>query len=243
MKHILLLTLTLFTFSFAQVEKLKELYDAGRYEDCEFKANNFLYKEENAKNPMIHLYFAMCNFEFVANEEYKATLPEGYDEKTCEKYAIKGLKNFLKYDEDKEFTAESAEFIKRFGDYFFEAANNYMAEGNIRKAYSNYKNVTIVQNENEVVHFAIAVCEMQLDKPDKAMESFNIAVSKLATMVDLSEMSEQNKKLFRFSVMNYTEYLISVNKIQAAQLTMDFAYIYFENDTEFTAKYNAVMSL
>lgn len=137
-------------------EKLRELYNLGKYEDCLFKAERLTQGEKTGKDPEPFLYVSMCFFEIskkdpteLEGSEFKNPLGEAL--KSALKYKMKDRKN--------ELLAQNMPFFTSLKAAHVHLAANAINAGDYRKPVTIFSSLLKLVDDTCLV-YSKGVCEV-----------------------------------------------------------------------------------
>lgn len=160
-------------------EKLRELYNLDRFEDCLFKADKMTQSSKYSKDPEPYLYVAMCfhKISFIDPEE----LDNEYSDPLRD-----ALKFALKYkykDRNKELYEQNKEFFSDLKMTSVVRANSSVDVGNYREASSVLNTLIRVEEDNPGLELFKGICDIRNRNKsgnrfiEKALDSLRIASS------------------------------------------------------------------
>lgn len=174
------------TYSTAQViggeiVKLEELYDKGKFEDCAWKAEALIEKDEYRKNPEPYLYISMCYYEIHTSDDEK--MKEYY--KTALKDALKYAVKMRTYDKEANFYNDNKEFLDILRKACFDEAKALMDKKDYSKASSYYyKQLVKLDPDDAELLFVKGVCDALMRNSSEAYKSINDAMPLLNKKVE-----------------------------------------------------------
>lgn len=181
------------------INKLKLLYEEGKFLKLEFKCYNMSMHEEVKREPLLYLYWSMTNYQIAQNDEYELEYPDAY--KDAVKYAIK----FRKKDKKKQFTKEGGEHLKMMHAEVTKTANDFYAEDNYKKAKKNYKLVAKIDPTDVYPWLMRSVCELELKFTSEARASFEAAMKMDGAEVALEALGEKERDRLKEEFLSYFE--------------------------------------
>lgn len=152
------------------IEKLRTLYQEGKFLKLEFKCYNLSMHDEVKREPLLYLYWSMANYEIAKAGTYEEDYPKAY--KDAIKYGIK----FARKDKEKEFLKEGGEHLKLLQDEVLASAEDFLAEGNLKKARSQFKVLTKFDKFNFHAWFMKSYLELELKLTNDARVTFETAM-------------------------------------------------------------------
>lgn len=215
-------------------EDLLVLLIDGKYEKCMNRALGYTEKDDTRKHPLPYLYVGMAYFEMSKDEEYREDYPKAL--KNAGKYTIK----YRKKDKDLTYWDEFQNFFSELRERLIEDSENWLTEGNAKKAHYNYKQMVSFDPDDLSAHFMKGVCELKLNMPTEAVKSFKLAMDKLNAIKEFNKLTIEKQELFKFGLMNYADYLIEDGRADSAKKTLTIGYPYFESDQSYKAKYTSI---
>ncbi len=246
MKKIILLILSSFfivNFSFSQVvgskfEKLTKLYNAQRYEDCLYKADNYTYKDKTRKEAEPYLYVAMCYYQLSLMND--PDVLEDYPKAL--KNAIKYLIKFKKKDKKDEYYTNNIDFVNKIANIILYQAKKHYKDKRYRKASSSYKQFSKLFPADDNIKFMTGTCYMLANNYSEGRTYISDAIVKLQDNYNKEKSLKNSKTLpiLEDAFILYSNYLVNDEKIDSAQATISIAKDFFPNSGNIKIQYNVI---
>lgn len=243
---VLLLTLSVANFSFAQEEeelmverefipKLEKLYLEGQYDKLEFKAYDMQYNDKYRSEPMLYMYLFLANWEFYNNDEYHAEFPNGLRD------AIKWAVKFTMKDRDSLYRDMYLEEMQALQLVMMNEAEDLMAEEEWRKALSMYKNIVKLQPNNQVAYMMKAALETKEGQQYTAAETLEEAMLLINAIDQFENLPVVHQSVLRDFLVEYCAFWVKKNKAEIAEVVVEMAALYFEGDDELQEEVDSIL--
>ena len=246
MKKIILLILSsifIVNFSFSQVvgskfEKLTKLYNAQRYEDCLYKADNYTYKDKTRKEPEPYLYMAMCYYQLSLMDD--PDIQEDYPKAL--KNSIKYLIKFKKKDKKDEYYTKNIDFVNNIAKIIIDEAKKHCKDKSYRKASSSYKHYSKLFPEDDNIKFMIGACNMLANNYSEGRTYISDAIVKLQENYNKEKSLKNSNTLpiLEDAFILYSNYLVTDKEIDSAKVTISIAKNFFPNSGNIKIQYNII---
>lgn len=236
MRQTLLLLIFIFVsqFAFSQViggklEKLEKLYVSGKIENCLFKADGYLYKEETSKDPEPYLYIAICLYELSQSEDADVQA----DYKDGIKQSVKAAIKFIKKDKTGEMYNDNIDFVNTLKAEQFkkvQAAIKSNKNSKIATAAKTYDRLN--RTKDYSILYFVGVNEVLARNYSQGKRNIDIATEKMTEQLKSGgiKFDSRFKPLISKSFASYSENLISNNELEQALECTEFGLKVFPND-------------
>lgn len=137
-------------------EKLRELYNLGKFEDCLFKAERLTQSDKTSKDPESYLYMSMCFLEISKRD------PQELEDTEFKDPLAESLKSALKFkmkDRKGELLAQNAPYFSLLKQAHVQVVSAAISNGDYRKPVSVLTNLLKLQNDTSIL-FTKGVCEV-----------------------------------------------------------------------------------
>ena len=243
MRYIILTIFTLITvITCAQdkkLDKLKAMFDEGKYEDCAYKAENLTYNDKYRKSPIPYLYISKCYFEILKmdqedlDQEYKDPL------KSSLKYAGK----FASKDKSGSQWLKNTEFLAKLKTVAIEAAQDYYNSLNYKKAAGVYKMIMKYDAKDANIQFMRGLCEILSKNVGEG--SFNIK-NGMANVyknyyTDGFEPDDVSEPVLIEGLVKYSEFLRE-SSADSAKATIKFAKEHFSDQVNVQRQFESIFN-
>lgn len=205
-------------------DKLRDLYNLGKFEDCLFKAERLTEGEKSGKDPEPYLYVSMCYFEISKKDpeelkdgEFKDPLGDAL--KSALKYKMKDRKNEL-YQQNMPYFLE----LKKS---FVHQASNAISAGDYRKPISIFTNFLKLMNDTSLM-FTRSVCEI-MTKNAVGAKNIQPAFAYFKNQIEndstfYKKLDEGSQEALAEGALLYTNYLADNNMEDSAKTVISVMY-------------------
>ncbi len=199
-----------------EYDKLAKLYEEGKFESCLLKADNYTYKEENARDAEPYLYMAMCFLELSksGDPDIQADYANGVKE------AVKNAQKFVKKDKEDLLYTKNLDFIKQLKQIVYDDTKKLFDSKNYSKAAVSAKSYNGLNRTEDpfVLHF-IGTCYFLSNNLSGGLKANEDA--KIAFKAQQKSKSIKYDKIFNplavDSFLKLSEYYIGQDNIKSAQ--------------------------
>ena len=181
------------------IEKLRSLYDEGKYLRVEFKCYSLSTDDQVRREPLLYLYWSMSSYEISQMDDQAEDYPNAY------KDAIKHGVKFVKKDKDGAFTEVGAEHINKLKAEVLSRAEGFYAEENYKKARLEYKTLTKFDKQDYASWFMKSVCEVNLKLRSDARVSFETAMNAEGAKDGFASLGDEEQGLLKESFAAWFE--------------------------------------
>jgi len=225
--------------SFAQKHVYEDLLAAfvdENYEKCLFKAIGYTESDATKKDPMPYLYASMSYYEMSKIEKFTAM----EDYKKADREALKYAEKYRKKDKDREFFGNYDDYWTDLNTMAMEKGINHYDAKEYSKGKQLFDAMTSYYPENPGAWVMLALCQYNSNlakEADLAIKEFDKA---MAGVGDISTLPEDQKKLLRIALIQYSMYLKTKGMRDEALSVMDKGKDHFMDDPEFKLQYEEV---
>lgn len=189
------------------IEKLKLLFEEGKYLKLEFKCYNLSMHDEVKREPLLYLYWSKANYAIAQDEQYAEEYPHAY--KDAVKYGIK----FRSKDKKKEFRSIGADHLVTLHGEALALADSLYGAGNFKKARSRYKTVVKIDPTDHYAQFMRAYCELELKLINDARVTFEEGMKQDGAQEGLEKLGEKERKRLKEEFLSAVEEDTSLSPI------------------------------
>jgi hypothetical protein len=220
-KITLTLTITILTVvSFAQMNpkytKLQELFDAGKYEDCAYKAENFTLNDKTKKDAEPYLFLTKCNYQIYSIGGKEDEYPKAFDD------AFKHAAKFRSKDKDGSLYAEHKSYFNDLKVLGVKDAYDFYRAGSYSKAASSLKKI-IKFNEDPLVMFMLGVSSFLSNNDADGTNNTNAAIESLTNIKTPFELTDIEKLFAIDTFIDYSDYLVQKEDSGKAKEMLEIA--------------------
>ncbi|RMG81583.1 MAG: hypothetical protein D6707_04590 [Bacteroidetes bacterium] len=210
--------------------KLAEFYEAGRYEDCAYKAENMMMNDNYRKDPRPYLYFSMCNWEIAQMPDKAEEYPKAYDDAL--KYAAKAVKK----DKDGSYQEKFKDYFLKVKEEHLKVVSNYYQEKDYRKAASEAKKLLKIFPEDYALMFFRGVCSFLAN--NQADGSLN--VKEAMQHLNSQNVDSLSEPLLEEAFAAYAKYLQQKQMTDSAQSTLDIGMTILKDAAKLSEIYSEI---
>jgi len=181
------------------IEKVKSLYEEGKYLRVEFKCYNLSTDDRVRREPLLYLYWSMSNYQISMMEDQVEDYPTAY------KDAVKQAVKFMKKDKTKTFWSQGEDHIILLRGEVLAKANDLLAQEEYRKAKTEYKTLTKLSPADQHPWFMKSLCELELKMLSDARVSFEKAMGMEGSLERFAELSADQQQQLRSNFESWFE--------------------------------------
>lgn len=197
LKNLTTLSLVLISFaSIAQednktIQKLRTLYDEGKFLKLEYKCFTLSEHPEMRKHPMVWYYFSKSTYEISKNSEWETDYPDAWAD------AVKYATKFVQKDRKKVYTEEAKEYIEMIRGKMKVSADDFYTEKNYKKARKDYKILIKLNKQDHYAWFMRAACETHLKLTGDARGTLQTVLKMEKAMDAFEQLSDADQSLLK----------------------------------------------
>jgi hypothetical protein len=230
-----------------EYEDLKGLWVDQKYEKLAEKAEKYTTKDKTKNDPLPYLYLSKALFRISLDETLKSKEQYKKAETDALSYAVK----YKKKDKGNVYKQEADEFFCEMKKFYFEQTENYYSSGDAKKASGIIKKVVQFDELNPGAWILKGVMELELKDKTNGVKSTTTGVDLVKKIQNFNDLCEPDQTFLRYTLMEYTKYLLKVKDKPGAKQIISLGYQYYQNvkdengdpikgNEEYVALYNQV---
>lgn len=197
-------------------QKLRDLFEEGKYEDCAFKAEGYSLKDDMKKDAEPYLFLSMSLYQLSMLSSKEMEYPKAFDD--AFKYAAKAAK----YDKSGSIISDNEDYFEELKEAGIKEANNYFKSGNYSKTAKCLDRVLDFCPEDNYVRLTKGMCDILARNNGEGSMELKTAFTTI-NEYPLHKSSETSQKLLSQAFIQYSEYLNTENMKDSAKSTIDVA--------------------
>ncbi len=226
-----------------KIEKLRELYNLEKYEDCMFKADRLSQSDKHSKDPEPYLYMSMSMYKISLqdNEELK----EAYKDPIAD--AIKFALKYKMKDKKLELYEANKSYFITLKQAAVNQASTPLRSSEYRKASSIYGNILKLEDD-PAIKFIKGFCEIKLRNPamgnklvTEALNYYEKAV--LTDSLFYKKIDAGSKEALIDGSLLFCNYLTDQNLADSAKKVALIAHKLLPQEEVVTNKYNKLWDI
>jgi len=221
-------------------DNLFKLYSEGRFEDCLYKAENYMYKEKTKKDADVYLYMSMCFYQLARIEKHQ----EYY--KNAFRYCMKQGAKARKYDKENVFYEQNVDYYIKIKEWALEKAKEAYTAEKYSKTSSIYGMILKIDPDDENIRFTRGVCDILARNTGVGLLRIKTALGELEPGYKSDKITEP---LIRVAFVVYSDYLYNKSAvdtlhreawIDSSRSTIKIGKGLFPSDNEIDTQHNKV---
>jgi tetratricopeptide (TPR) repeat protein len=169
------------------IDKLKLLFEEGKFLKLEFKCYNLSMHDDIKKEPLLYLYWSLANYQISQDAQYLDEYPKAY--KDAVKYGVK----YRAKDKKKQFQEVGKEHLVVLHGEALTVADSLYGAGNFKKARSRYKTVVKIDPTDHYAQFMRAYCELEMKLTNDARVTFEEGMKRDGAQEGLESLGEKER--------------------------------------------------
>ncbi len=222
------------------IDKLRDMYNLDKFEDCLYKADKYTFSEKYRRNPEPYLYVSMCFFKVSQTDpeeldsEYKDPLSDAL------KYALK----YKMKDRKKELYYQNIEFIDDLKMAAVIRANSFTSIGNFRSASSTLNSLNRIDDNNPAIELYKGISDVKNRNTSgnrlikKALDTLRIRVSNNSDY--LSEIDDASVEAMVRGTSFFVDYLEEKEMSDSVKTIISLIKKVLPENEEIASKYNSI---
>ncbi len=219
-------------------EDLLVYYVDEEYEKCVKKGERYVNSKATRNDPLPYLYLSKCYHEMSKLERFN-TDP---DYKKADREALKYAVKFRKKDKENEHFSAHEDYWRELNSYAMESGMNWYEQEKYPKARMIFSRMVSYDPSNPGAWQMLALCQARSRMMRDAQESMQHALEAYeqvkAEDEDLRTLTEDQKKLFKISLIEHSDLLAGNGLQDSARVVLELGYEHFQDDPEYNMLYN-----
>ena len=212
-------------------DKLFEMYEEERWEDCAFRADRLLNRNKYSGDPELYLYLAMAYHQIYQDTSLNR-MPEYED---AYEDALKNLVRAKRKDRYGEYFPDNNFVIKDIVESGVPVMLEYTRKGRYSKAYAVLRRLLRLSDDPGLTFYQAALDFYNYNE-NEAEDAMYTYMPKYDSIVNAS--AEYTKPLLANSMSLYFDFLVEEYEIDSARSIIVIAHKYFPTDTAIERRYN-----